>query len=387
MKGLKKRAQLFPWRPGNRVDLLIDGPAFFPRMLETIARAHHYILFEIYLFESGAVATRFIDALTAAAARGVAVKLLLDGFGALNLNASDRERLRRGRIDMQLYNPLRLHKLLHNLFRDHRKLLIADGEVAFVSGTGITDDFDSPRNPLRNWRDNAVCVRGPVLADWVELFRRVWERRTMNVLRLPGPQADTQSNGMLGRVGVNSALLAHDLKRALQHNVHRAQYRVWIATAYFVPPRKLLRALKRAARRGVDVRLLLPGRYTDHPAVRHAGQRYYGRLLRNSVRVFEYQPRFLHAKTALCDDWVSVGSSNHDRWNLRWNLEANQEVSDPAFAQTVGAMFEDDFRESTEITYEDWRRRPWSARLRERWWGRVDMWLENLGRLRGLPPS
>ncbi|HLF24524.1 MAG TPA: phospholipase D-like domain-containing protein, partial [Burkholderiales bacterium] len=314
----------------------------------------------------------------------VAVKLLLDDFGALNLNPSDRARLRRGGVDLRFYNPLRLRKFLHNLFRDHRKLLIADGDVAFVSGSGITDDFDSPRHPAHNWRDNAVRVRGPVLPDWVELFRRVWERRTETPLGLP-PQGAIQTDGMLGRVGVNSALFLQDITRSLHYHVRRAQYRVWIATAYFVPPRKLLRALKRAARRGVDVRLLLPGPHTDHPAVRHAGHRYYGRLLRNRVRIFEYQPRFLHAKTSLCDDWASIGSSNHDRWNLRWNLEANQEVSDPIFAQAVAAMFEDDFRASREITYEEWRRRPWLARLRENWWGRVDLWLENLGRLRNVP--
>jgi cardiolipin synthase len=384
---LKQNANLFPWRSGNHVELLIDGSAFFPRMLEAIAQARRYVLFEIYLFESGAVATRFVDAFVAAAARGVTVKLLLDDFGALNLGAADRARMRQGGVDLKFYNPLRWRKLLHNLFRDHRKLLIADGEVAFVSGAGITDDFDSPHDPTHSWRDNAVCVRGPVLADWAELFRRVWEQRTGMPLALGVPPIAPSPGGVRGRVGISQAVLAQDIKRALQHHFNRAQYRAWIATAYFVPPRKLLRALKRAVRRGVDVLLLLPGSYTDHPAVRHAGQRYYGRLLRNGVRVLEYQPRFLHAKTALCDDWVSIGSSNHDRWNLRWNLEANQEVSDPVFAQTVAAMFADDLRDSREITYAEWRRRPLLARLRERWWGRIDMWLENLGRLRGLPKS
>lgn len=384
---MKQSANLFPWRAGNQVELLIDGPAFFPRMLEAIAQARRYVLFEIYLFESGAVATRFIDVFVAAAARGVTVKLLLDDFGALNLDSSDRARMRQSGVDLKFYNPLSWRKLVHNLFRDHRKLLIVDGEVAFVGGAGITDDFDSPRDPTHNWRDNTVRVQGPVLADWAELFRRVWESRTGIPLKAAVPPIAPSANGVLGRVGVSHTVVAQDIKRALQHHLHRAQYRIWIATAYFVPPRKLLRALKRAVRRGVDVLLLLPGPYTDHPAVRHAGHRYYGRLLRNGVRVLEYQPRFLHAKTALCDDWVSIGSSNHDRWNLRWNLEANQEVSDPVFAQAVAAMFADDLRDSREITYAEWRRRPLLARLRERWWGRVDMWLENLGRLRGLPKS
>lgn len=385
MKRLNERQHRFPWRTGNHVDLYLDGPGFFPRMLESIAQARRYVLLEIYLFESGAVATRFVDALTAAAARGVTVKLLLDDFGALKLGSADRQRLRQSGVDLQLYNPLRFRKFLHNLFRDHRKLLIVDGDVAFVSGAGITDDFDSPHNPTLNWRDNAVRVRGPVLHDWVELFCRVWERRIETPLVLEQSPDTVQADGMLGRVGVNNAIFLHDINRALHQHVRRAQQRVWIATAYFVPPFRLMRALRHAARRGLDVRLLLPGPYTDHPAVRHAGHRYYGRLLRNGVRVFEYQPRFLHAKTALCDDWVSMGSANHDRWNLRWNLEANQEVSNVVFAQTVATMFEDDFRASREITYEEWRRRPWLARLRENWWGRVDMWLENLARLRNVP--
>jgi len=143
-----------------------------------------------------------------------------------------------------------------------------------------------------------------------------------------------------------------------------------------------LRALKQAAEQGADVRLLLPGRHTDHPAIRHAGRRFYSSLLRHGVRIFEYQPRFLHAKTLLCDQWVSIGSSNFDRWNLRWNLEANQEVDDLGFAGSVHAMFEVDLKVSVEIDKEKWKRRRWITRLREHLWGRVDMWLENLGRRR-----
>jgi phosphatidylserine/phosphatidylglycerophosphate/cardiolipin synthase-like enzyme len=191
-------------------------------------------------------------------------------------------------------------------------------------------------------------------------------------------------DGVRGRVAISASLRVQDIRRSLFNRVRAAQERIWITTAYFVPSRKLLRALKRAALRGVDVRLLLPGPYTDHPAVRHAGRRFYGGLLRAGVRVFEYQPRFLHAKTALCDRWVSVGSSNFDRWNLRWNLEANQEVQDAGFAAAAAGLFERDLLVSEEIRRDDWRRRSWRARVREQLWGRVDMFLESLGRLRGI---
>jgi cardiolipin synthase len=372
----------FPWRHSNQFELLVDGHSYFPRMLEAIELAHRYVLLEIYLFESGTVASRFIEALTRAAARGVTVKVLVDDFGATRLVHRDRERLTSAAVDLQFYNPVHLRQWLGNMLRDHRKLLIVDGEAAFVSGTGITDEFDDPKKPALSWRETAVRVRGPVLVDWQALFVRVWNRHAMQNLLLPAAAARTEPADMRGRVATASPLRVQDIRRSLFHRVREAEQRVWLATAYFVPSRKLLRALKRAAQQGVDVRLLLPGPHTDHPAIRHAGRRFYNTLLRHGVRIFEYQPRFLHTKTLLCDQWVSIGSSNFDRWNLRWNLEANQEVDHPGFAESVRAMMEADFMESLEIDKERWQRRRWIARLREHLWGRVDMWLENLGRRR-----
>ena len=372
----------FPWRPGNRFELLVDGHEFFPRMRAAIAHARHSVLFEIYLFESGAVASLFIEALAQAAARGVVVKVLADGFGATRLTRADRERLTGAGVDLAFYNPIRLRQWLMNLFRDHRKLLIVDGEVAFVSGTGLADEFDDPHRPERSWRETTVCIRGPVLADWQNLFQHVWNLHSGNTLNLMAPPAAANPDGMVGRVAPTGSLLVQDIRRSLYARVRQAGQRVWLSTAYFVPSRKLLRALKRASRQGADVRLLLSGPHTDHPAVRHAGRRFYSGLLRYGIRIFEYQPRFLHAKTLLCDQWASLGSSNFDRWNLRWNLEANQEINDARFAEAVCAMLEEDFRQCTEIDRKRWRQRPWRVRLRQHLWGRADLWLDALGRYR-----
>lgn len=373
---------LFPWRRGNRFELLEDGRQFFPPMVAAIEGARREVLLEIYLFESGAIATRFIDALTRAAGRGVSVRLLLDDFGARGLSRADRERLAAAGVALVFYNPLHLRKRLRNMLRDHRKLLVVDGELAFVGGAGITDEFDPPGQAGKAWRETMVATRGPVVADWRELFRRVWRHHATAPLMPAGPAPAPVADGVRGRVVTTSALRRQEIRRSLYSRARRARRRLWIATAYFVPSRRLRKALRQADRRGVDVRLLLPGALTDHPAIRHAGRRFYSRLLRTGVRIYEYQPRFLHAKTVLCDDWVSIGSSNLDRWNLRWNLEANQEVDDAAFAREVQSMFEADFRDSVECAYADWRRRPWHARWRERLWGRVDMWLERLGRRR-----
>lgn len=369
----------FPWRAGNRIALLIDGNGFYPPMLEAIADARRYILLEMYLFESGTVADRFIEALTAAARRGVTVWVLLDAFGALKLKGADRQRLTSGGVALAFYNPLRLGKWFDNLARDHRKLLLVDGQVAFTGGAGITDDFDPPGHPERRWRETMVRIEGPVVADWQRLFELVWRRTTGAPGSLPAPQIREHADGMPGRVAVTEGPWRAEITRSLLHDIRRAERRVWFATAYFVPSWRLRRALRRAARRGLDVRLLLAGPHTDHPAVRYAAQRFYERLLRHGVRIFEYQPRVLHSKTSLCDRRVSIGSSNFDRWNIRWNLEANQEVDDARFAAAVEAMFEADFRESVECRYGQWRRRPFWLRWRERFWGWVDLWLNRLG--------
>jgi cardiolipin synthase A/B len=368
------------WRHGNRFRLLIDGGAFFPAMLDAIAAARRQVLLEMYLVESGHVTDRFIAALETAVLRGVRVCLLLDDFGCRGLTAADRTRLQQAGAELVLYNPLRFGgELRRNLFRDHRKLLVVDNDCAFVGGVGLTDDFDPGGRPENHWHDVMVEIRGPLVADWQAVFGHNWVHwsRTGTVtVEPPGAHIGNQA----GKVCLSGSDTRAPIKRSLLARIGRARQRVWLATAYFVPSWKQRRRLARAARRGVDVRLLLPGPHTDHPAVRHAGRRFYASLLRAGVRIYEYQPRFQHAKVALIDDWVSIGSSNLDRWNLRWNLEANQEIDAPDFAAETQAMLEADFAVSEEMHYTAWRRRPWYDRLTERFWGAIDRWVDRHAR-------
>lgn len=374
MTALSDKHYRFPWREGNRFKLLVDGERFFPAMQQAVGLAKRYILLEIYLFESGHVASDFIDTLLAAASRGVAVYLLLDDFGAYKLSSRDRQRLRDSGIQLSFYNPLHYGALRRNLFRDHRKLLVVDGHTAFTGGAGITDSFDTRSSPY-GWHEVMLRITGPCVADWQQLFEQTWNNWASPPLALPPPHPSSYPGFHLGRVVLN-APSRMELKRTLIKRIRGAKRRIWLATAYFIPSWKIKRLLGRAVHHGVDVRLLLPGPRTDHPAVRHAGRRFYSGLLRNGVRIYEYQPRFLHAKVLLCDDWISIGSSNIDRWNLRWNLEANQELSDPRLTTEVKALFEKDFTDSIEIHSETWFRRPWHRHLLEWFWGEVDRWLE-----------
>lgn len=386
----------FPWRDGNRFRLLIDGEQFYPAMLDAIDAARVCVFMEFYLFESGVVANTFIDALVAAAGRGVMVCLLLDDFGAIGLHKDDRQRLSHGGVRLRFYHPLRhlrLAKLHHHLSRDHRKLLLVDGQVAYTGGVGIADEFDAGQNPERRWRETMIEISGPLLADWRTLFLENWEYATREVLVVPPVQTQAQPRPQgaqppqRGRVTLSQGTAHAEIKRSLINHARHAQQRIWIATAYFVPSWKIRRALRVAARRGVDVRLLLPGAHTDHPAIRHAGRRFYYGLLRHGVRIFEYQPRFTHAKVSLCDDWASVGSSNIDRWNLYWNLEANQEVDDPPFAARVCEMFDADFALSREYRLDEWRTRPWHQRVLEWFWGGVDIVIARLAKREDKKPD
>jgi len=359
---------VFPRRDGNEFHLLVDGDQYYPAMLQAVEQAQHYILMEMYLVESGRVADLFCDAFIAAAQRGVRVQLLLDAFGTRRFSRLDRGRLLRNGVQLASFNPLSLRHLKGNLLRTHRKFLLADATVVYVGGSGIADFFSGPHA----WRETMIAARGPVVSDWHALFASNWRRWSGQPVPAPLPVTSCNAN-ITGRVVWTAAGSTRlEIKRNLINSARRSGSRVWLASAYFVPSRKVRRVLRQAAARGVDARLLLPGPVTDHPAVRFASRRFYAKLLRHGVRIFEYQHRFMHTKLALVDDWCSIGSSNMDRWNLRWNLEANQEIFDPGFAAEAGRMLQADFAQSLEISFQEWQRRSLSHRLKEWLWGKID---------------
>ena len=325
-------------RDGNRFELLGDGREFFSRMLAAIDASKIYVLAEFYLVESGQVTDSFIAAFARATQRGVRVRALFDAFGARGLREADRARIRAARVDLVFFNTPRWRTFPRLFLRNHRKLLLIDGTVGFTGGTGLADVFSADARPDNYWLDCVVEIAGPVLDDWHGLFARTWKRSARRELDVEIHPGEVRHPGERGCVAASSGPGLNQLERSVRKHVRKARTRVWIATAYFWPSNRLRRALRRAARRGVDVRLLLPGPYTDAPAARGAARLFYARLLSSGVVIYEYQPSFLHTKLVLCDGWASIGSSNLDRWGVLWNLEANQEIESPAFARQVEVM-------------------------------------------------
>lgn len=375
---------VFPWRAGNRFQLLIDGQVFFPRMLEAIEGAERQVELELYLVETGVCAEHLVECLCRAARRGVAVRCLFDAFGCRGLGTRLSVLLVAAGVELRLYNPLGWRRGARNFYRDHRKLLLVDQRLAWVGGLGATDDFWLPPSAVSRWHELVVEMAGPLVADWQTLFERQWQaiadehawRPHMRPLEHLPPRP--QPGVGLGRLAYADSAQHRDILRSLLRNLGHARGRIWLATPYFLPSWRVRKALRKAAQRGVDVRLLLSSRLTDHAPVRFAGQRYYPRLLRSGVRIFEYQPRFLHLKAVLVDEWVSIGSCNFDHWTLRFNLEANLEAHDPELTAALERSLVADFALSREIDLDDWRARPLVMRVSQRLWGWLDRLVVNL---------
>ena len=378
---LTKRTRWY-WHQGNRSELLIDGNQYFSSMLQSIQGARISLLLEFYFVSSGEVMDRFITAMSQAASRGVCIRMLIDAVGSRGLSLKDRKRLLDASVDLRVYNPIKLRKWNQNFARDHRKLLLIDGRTAFIGGTGIADEFFTETRSTPSWHEFMLKVEGPVLKDWVRLFQENWHRCTGEKLATNMLSADhafqnidVASNGLGSaemKVATTEGVHQQEIKVDFRSQINAAHTRVWLVTAYFLPSWSIRRALQNAARRGVDVRLLLPGPLIDHAGIYHAARRYYKRLLSAGVRIYEYQPRFIHAKLGVCDNWVSIGSCNLDHWNLRWNLEANQEVIDTKLTDEVCRAILSDIEQSYEITLEYWQQRPWYQRSWGFVWGYIN---------------
>jgi cardiolipin synthase len=352
---------------GNHAEILNNGDAIFPAMTEAIRNARMTVNLESYIFKDDKAGAIIAGALIDAARRGIEVRVLVDGTGSSHSWAI-LDRMKAAGVKAYVYHPIRLWSLYKIGRRSHRKILVVDGAVSFTGGFCIADDWlGDARNP-KEWRDMMVRATGPVSAQMQAIFSENWTYTTGEILagdkfypRI-APAGDLQAQAIKVSRGDSSSLAEMLFILAIQS----ARKSIHIQNAYFVPDAQIREALVQAAKRGVDVRVMVPGRHIDMPLVRMASRRHYGELLTGGVRILEYNRTMMHNKDAVIDGIFStIGSINFDQRSLRENAEESLSFYDRDFAARLEATFANDEKSCREVTYRNWKKRGPEQRLVE----------------------
>ncbi len=351
-----RRMIVTPCTRGNRTELLLNGKAFFDAITSAIDNAKCDVLVQFYIIHDDIIGRRFKAALLAAASRGVRVKLLYDIIGCSKLPRGYARELAAGGVEVAGFRSSRVPVTrLQINFRNHRKLLVADGTLAITGGLNIGDEYDDKDKVLKPWRDTAISITGPAALEAQLSFVEDWYFATRTVPRLPWEVASKDPGSEAGqhdaRVVIAPTGPADDFESGallVLHLISRARHRLWIATPYFVPDESIIDALRLAVLRGVDVRVIVP-RAHDQLLVKLAMMSFEPEMIASGVRMFRYQPGFMHQKVILSDDLASVGSLNLDNRSMRINFELTAVVAEPAFTDAVVRMLESDLQQCREL--------------------------------------
>lgn len=350
-----------PLVEGNKVEVLLNGDQIFPAMLKAIREAKQTITFETYIYWSETIGKEFADALAERARAGVKVHLMLDYIGSLKMDDASMEELKKAGVQLHRYHKPVWWKLARLNNRTHRKLLIVDGRIGFTGGVGIADKWRGHGQDENHWRDTHFRVEGPVVGQMQAVFNDNWTKATGVVLDgdayFPAlsPKGDSPAQMFSSSItggGESMHLMYLMAITAARHTIH-------LSNSYFVPDELAVKALVAAAKRGVDVRIITPGKIIDSDVVRAASRERWGELLEAGVKMAEYQPTMYHVKALVVDSLlVSVGSTNFDNRSFSLNDEANLNVLDPVFAKEQEAVFEQDWLRAKPISLQQWQNRP-----------------------------
>jgi len=353
---------------GNHVEALNNGDEIFPAMLADIRAAKRTVNFETYIYWSGDIGREFSEALSERARAGLEVNVTIDWVGGIKMEGAMLAAMRESGVQVELYRPLRWYNFSRLNKRTHRKLLVVDGEIGYTGGVGIADQWNGDAQGPEHWRDMHFRVRGPVVAQMQAAFIDNWIKSTGEVL-----------NGEdyfppLAPVGDMDAHLFMSSPNGGGESMH-LMYLIAIAAtretldihaSYFVPDELVVQAMQAALKRGVRIRVLVPGEHIDSQLVRISSRRIWGELLQAGAQIHVYQPTMMHVKSLIADGLlVSVGSTNFDVRSFQLNDEASLNVYDRDFAAVMTARFERDLRDAEPYTYEQWLDRPWYQRFKE----------------------
>lgn len=353
----------------TRVEILVNGVEIFPAMLEAIRSARSTINLATYVYWRGEIAREVADAIVERRRKGVECRVLLDAVGAARMSDELKQAMREAGVEVVMFRPPGRMELGRANHRNHRKLLIVDGKIAMTGGVGIAQEWTGDAQDPDHWRDTHAVIEGPVVASLQGAFAENWLEATNELLVgerfVPASSREDETMSTLlvrSSAGVGST----NVEAVYALAIAAAETRIELTAGYFSPNRAFVQALADAAQRGVDVRILVPGPHINHDVVREAGQHAYEELLAAGVRLFEYTPTLLHAKTLVIDRSLSsIGSVNFDNRSFCLNDEATLIVQSQSCAERLGRVFEHDLSRSSEIELERWRDRPARHKLKE----------------------
>jgi len=355
---------------GNRATLLSNGDGFFPAILEAIRTAKASVNIELYIFAKGKMAEQFAEALCAKAHEGVEVRVLVDAVGERLGKLA--EEMKACGVNFHVYKPRKAFSIAKTGDRTHRKIITVDGRIGFTGGLAIDDRWaGDARNP-DEWRDTVVQIEGPAVLALQRVFLEDWIYTTGEVLDGPGQFPVAQEVGGLKAQAVASSRTSQLSVAKLHYYMpmQAARDHIWIENAYFLPDKDFRVSLCAAARRGVDVRIVVPGKFIDIKAVRYAARGQYEEMLEAGIKIYEFRPTMLHSKVMVVDRaWSSIGSMNFTSRSMKANAEANVAIYDAAFASRVRAVIEADIARSEPILLEQWKQRGQGEKNKEWFYG------------------
>jgi cardiolipin synthase A/B len=358
-----------PFTEGNRHQALLNGDEIFPPMLAAIRAARTSITFETYIYWSGEIGSEFATALAEQAHRGVKVHVLIDWIGSAKMDESLMQQMTAAGVQIRKFHPPHWSHLARLNNRTHRKLLVVDGRVAFTGGVGIAPQWTGRAQDPDHWRDTHFQVEGPVVAQMQAVFLDNWIKVSGEVLHGPDyfPALAPVGRGASQVFSSSPTGGSESMQLMYLLAITSASRSIDLSASYFVPDKLAVHALTEAMRRGVKLRIIVPGEHIDSDTVRSASRATWGPLLEAGAVIAEYAPTMYHCKVMIVDRLlVSVGSTNFDNRSFRLNDEATLNVLDTDFAMQQTAVFENDLRHSRPISLAQWRARPWREKLGDR---------------------
>jgi cardiolipin synthase len=354
----------------GRVEVLTNGEVFYAVELEAIRAAKHSVNIEAYIFQKGEITKKFVEALTERARAGVKVRMVIDAIGSFATWESYFRELRAAGGCICWYHPFRWYTLAHLNNRTHREIIVVDGLVAFVGGAGFADHWYTGKGKNPRWRDTMFRIEGEPVASLQAAFTENWLESSGEILTGRDYYPQSEIDNEMETLVVDSAPGAGGSTRArilFQTLLASAQKSIHITTPYFLPDRSVRRELVQAIReRNVEVKIIVPGKHSDHMLTRSSSRRLFGELLKAGAKIYEFEKSMIHAKTLMIDDlWSVVGTTNFDNRSFGLNDEINLAARDEKLTARIAEDFAADLNESREVSYEEWRHRSIFERAHE----------------------